>query len=103
MKILISDSAFNDLEQIKEYYEGKSVPHVGENFVLKIFEHIETLIDNPEIGRIVSEFNSPKIRELIHNPFRVVYVKEIKSIHVIRVWRSERLMKLVDSSNDNEI
>lgn len=103
MKILISDSAFNDLEQIKEYYEGEGVPHIGEDFVFKIIGHIETLIDNPEIGRIVPEFNTQKIRELIHNPFRIVYVKEMNSIHIVRVWRSERLMKLIDNSNDNEI
>lgn len=103
MKILISDSAFNDLEQIKEYYEGVGVPEIGEDFVLKIIEHIETLIDNPEIGRIVPEFDTPKLRELIHNSFRIVYVRETDSIHVVRVWRSERLMKLIDSSNDNEI
>ena len=103
MKILITDSAFNDLEQIKENYEGEGVPHVSEDFVFKIIEHIETLLDNPEIGRIVPEFNTPTIRELIHNPFRIVYIKETNSIHVVRVWRSERLMNLIDSSNDNEI
>lgn len=99
MKISISDSAFRDLEGIKKYYEEKQAPHIGEGFVVKIIEHIETLADNPEIGRTVPEFNSPKIRELIHSPFRIVSVKENDSIHVVRIWRSERLIKLPDSSN----
>ena len=36
MKILISDSAFNDLEKIKEYYTDEGVPEIGEEFVVKI-------------------------------------------------------------------
>jgi len=102
VKIFISDSAFDDLEKIKEYYEEQGVPHIGHNFVVQIIEHIETLVDNPRIGRIVPEFNSEEIRELIHLPFRVVYILEMKAIHVIRVWRSERLLKLPKSSNNDE-
>ena len=103
MKIQFSESAFDDLEKINEYYEEQGVPHIGINFVTEIIERIETLIDNPKIGRIVPEFDSEDIRELIHIPFRIVYIIELKIIHVVRVWRSERLLKLTDSSNDDEI
>lgn len=97
MKILISDSAFNDLEAIKEYYLREGVPQVGAEFVIEIIHHIETLENNPEIGRKVPEFNEKNIRELIHPPFRIVYLKEEKTINVIRVWRSERLLNLTDT------
>jgi len=55
------------------------------------------LVDNPDIGRVVPEFGEEKIRELIHSPFRVIYLREQDSIHVIRVWRSERMLKLLDN------
>lgn len=97
MKVLISDSAYADFESIIDYYTEKGVPHIGEQFVVRIIEHIETLPVNPEIGRKVPEFNTKKIRELIHSPFRVVYLREEKTIHVVRVWRSERLLKLDDT------
>ena len=97
MKILISDSAFNDLKAIKEYYADEGVPQIGDEFIVHIIAHIETLIDNPEIGRMVPEFDEKNIRELIHSPFRIVYLKEEKNIHVIRVWRSERLLNLEDT------
>ena len=97
MKILISDSAFNDLEVIKEYYLNEGAPQIGEEFVVNIFAHIETLISNPEIGRKVPEFDENNIRELIHSPFRIVYLKEEQAIHIIRVWRSERLLSLLDT------
>lgn len=98
MKIYLSDSAYGDLEDIKEYYEEEGVPHIGTQFISTIIEHIQTLVDNQDIGRIVPEFGEERIRELIHLPFRIVYLREQDSIHVIRVWRSERLLKLPDNN-----
>jgi len=69
-------------------------PHVGNDFVNNIISHIESLKENPDIGRKVPEFNESNIRELIHVPFRIVYLREVKLIHVVRVWRSERLLNL---------
>jgi len=94
VKISFSRSAISDLENIRKYYLEQGVPHIGQDFVVAIIEHIETLSMHPDIGRVVPEFNDDSIRELIHSPFRVVYLRESKSIKVIRVWRSERLLKL---------
>jgi len=94
VKISFSRSAISDLENIRKYYLEQGVPHIGQDFVVAIIEHIETLSTHPDIGRVVPEFNDDSIRELIHSPFRVVYLRESKSIKVIRVWRSERLLKL---------
>jgi len=94
MKIFFSESTLSDLEEIKEHYLSEGAPHIGESFVVSIIEHTETLLDNPDIGRMVPEFQEPKIRELIHPPFRIVYLRESSSIHVVRVWRSERLLTL---------
>ena len=103
MKILISDSAFNDLEAIKEYYLNEGVPQTGIKFVYDIIGHIETLQTNAEIGRKVPEFNEKNIRELIHPPFRIIYLKKDKTINVIRVWRSERLLNLTDTPTNKKI
>ena len=94
MKLYFSKSAFEDFESIKGYYLEEGVPEVGKQFVSSIVEHAEKLLDNPDIGRMVPEFEEPKIRELIHPPFRVVYLREVISIHIIRVWRSERTLIL---------
>jgi plasmid stabilization system protein ParE len=103
LKIFISDSAYSDFEAIREYYTEEGVPHIGQQFIVSIIEHIETIPANPDIGRKVPEFNIDKIRELIHDPFRVVYLREEKSIHIIRVWRSERLLKLENTPAEKEI
>lgn len=101
MKIYVSNTAYSDLEGIKKYYEDEGVPHIGKQFVSAIIEHVHILVDNPDIGRVVPEFDQERIRELIHSPFRVVYLREENSIHVIRVWRSERMLTLPNHEHDN--
>ena len=97
MNLSFSKSAIEDLKGIKDYYLEQGVPQIGQDFVAAIVEHIETLSAHPDIGRVVPEFNDDSIRELIHSPFRVVYLREIESIKIIRVWRSERLLKLPEN------
>ena len=96
MRILVTNSAYQDLESIKEYYASEGVPQIGEKYVLEIIEHIETLLSHPEIGRQVPEFETPTIRELIHPPFRVIYLRDEKVIRIVRIWRSERKLALPD-------
>ena len=94
MKIRLTDSAIDDLRELQFYYDEQLVPQVGKRFVTGILDRIETLTSNPDIGRVVPEFDTDNIRELIHKPFRVVYLRESTSIFVIRVWRSERILEL---------
>ncbi len=96
MRLLFAQSAFNDLADIQAYYQEQGVPAIGDKLVTEIIAHVDVLVDHPEIGRIVPEFAEPKIRELIHPPFRIVYWLDNETIHVIRVWRSERLLQLPD-------
>ena len=94
MKVRLTESAINDLRELLLYYEEQLVPQVGQRFVTEILDRIEILIDNPDIGRVVPEFSTDNIRELIHKPFRVVYFQESPAIFIIRVWRSERILEL---------
>ncbi len=94
MKTSLTEMALADLLELRAYYEEQLVPQVGIRFVEEILDRIEALADNPDIGRVVPEFNTEDIRELIHKPFRVVYLRESSSIFVVRVWRSEREQEL---------
>ncbi len=94
-----AESAVRDLEEIKTWYTEQDVPEVGERFVVEIFQRVEALIDHPDLGRVVPEFGKSFLREIIHPPFRVVYRRDEDRIQVIRIWRSERLLRL--SSDDN--
>lgn len=97
MKISFSNSALEDLKEVQAYYNEQEVPEVGSRHLTEIFERVESLPDNPQLGRVVPEFDEPHIREIIHPPYRVVYMLDSKSIQIIRVWRSERLLILPGS------
>jgi toxin ParE1/3/4 len=94
VEISFSKSALSDLEEIKAYYLELDIPTVGDDLVTSIFQHIETLVDYPEIGRVVPEFTENHIRELIHPPYRIVYLRGLNSLQIIRIWRSERLLEI---------
>lgn len=94
--IRFAESALADLESIRDWYTEQNVPEVGERLIGEIVASIEALADNPDMGRIVPEFDQPLLRELIRPPFRVVYRRDPKHVRVVRVWRSERLLDVSD-------
>mgnify|MGYP001608457028 CR=1 FL=1 len=94
LKISFALSAVTDLEDVLEFYKEQKVPHVGERLVQKIFQDIEILSEQPDIGRIVPEFDLKHLRELIRPPFRIIYRRDTDKIRIVRVWRSERLLIL---------
>ena len=97
MELRIAQFAIEDLQAIQEHYLEEGVPHIGEEYVAAILEQAEMLMRPPDAGRIVPEFDSRHIRELIHSPFRVVYLRQEASVVLIRVWRSERELALPES------
>ncbi|MBU1294771.1 MAG: type II toxin-antitoxin system RelE/ParE family toxin [Gammaproteobacteria bacterium] len=97
MEIRIAQSALEDLQDIQVYYREEGVPHIGEDFVTAILNRCGMLQTHPDAGRIVPEFNMDHILELIHAPFRVVYLRQAKEIVLIRVWRSERQLELTEN------
>ncbi len=94
LTVTFAESAILDLEAIRASYQEQQVPEVGERFMREIFAQVEELPTYPDRGRTVPEFNLPSLRELIHPPFRIVYRRDKQRIAVVRIWRSERLMKL---------
>lgn len=91
--VSLAESALQDLEAIQAWYNEQGVPDVGKEIVVGIVQRVETLAEHPDIGRVVPEFGQPFLRELVHPPFRIVYRRDPESVRVIRVWRSERLLR----------
>ena len=94
--IEFAESAVGDLEDILAWYADQQVPEVGKRLVGEVIVQTERLADFPESGRIVPEFGLANLREIIYPPFRIVYRVDAPRIWIIRVWRSERLLKVPD-------
>lgn len=94
IKIRFADSAVQDLEEILAYYAGQGAADTGKRLVASIVSAVESLADQPDMGRMVPEFDSEHLRELIRPPFRIVYRRDRRHVRIVRVWRSERLLRL---------
>lgn len=92
--ITFTACAFDDLEAIRTWYKDQQVPDVGDRLLKEIITQVEKLIDFPESGRIVPEFGIANLREIIHSPFRIVYRLDGNKTRIVRIWRSERMLKM---------
>jgi toxin ParE1/3/4 len=93
-KVTFAVSAVEDLEEVRAWYVSQQVPEVGGRLIGEVVSQVERLTELPECGRIVPEFGVATLREIIHPPFRIVYRLEKARVRIVRVWRSERLLKL---------
>ena len=93
-KITFAASALTDLEEIRSWYIEQQVPDVGEKLIEEIISKVEHLSSFPESGRIVPEFGINNIREIIYSPFRIIYRFDKNRVRVVRIWRSERLLRM---------
>ncbi len=84
----------NDLEDLQAYYTREGAPEAGKRLTAEIIARIERLGSHPLSGRVVPEFCSEHLREIISPPFRIVYRHDKGKVRIVRIWRSERLLKL---------
>lgn len=92
--VAFAASAVKDLEEIRDWYAEQKVPEVGERLLEEVVSQVERLADFPESGRMVPEFGIAYLREIIHPPFRIVYRLDDFQVRIVRIWRSERLLKM---------
>lgn len=67
--------AFNDMNNIREYI-SKDSPFYARQFIERIFNCVENLSTQPELGRIAPEEERKDIRELIYRDNRIIYLME---------------------------
>lgn len=92
MKIYWTKESLMRLQEIEEYI-SKDNPVVAIEFVDNLISLAETLINNPEKGRIVPELSLENIRELLHKNYRIVYLIKKNSIDILTVFEGHQLLK----------
>ena len=92
VRILWSEEALSDIEEIISFISKDSELYAV-NFASKIISSVETLKVFPEIGRIVPEYDDPKIREIIYRNYRIVYQIEDKVVEIITVFHGSKLLE----------
>jgi plasmid stabilization system protein ParE len=72
VKVIWTDSAIQDLNDIAEYIAKDSVRY-AEITVQRLFTSVDILETHPKAGKVVPEFENEFIRELIRGSFRIIY------------------------------
>ena len=90
-KVIWSDEAIADLAAIVRYIAADR-PVTAERFGLTIFERTRKLADFPLAGRIVPEERDAAVREIIVEPYRIIYEvnPDGQTVDILRVWHAAR-------------
>ena len=95
-KIIWTEPAVNDLQSIFDYISIDS-EYYARTFIGKIIKKAEDVIDFPEIGRVVPEYDKPNIREIFLQNYRIIYRVEQESILIITIVNGRRdLSKMIE-------
>ena len=92
MKVIWTEFAIEDVRLI-HHYISKDSKKYADRFVDKILARVDQLANFPRSGRIVPEFNSEIIRELIEGNYRIIYKIDLDYIAIIRVHQAARQLK----------
>lgn len=92
-KIIISDAAYDDLDQNFLYIScNLDSPSAAQKLIDKTFDSIELLSDFPLIGSIPKNdvLRAKGYRLLIVDNFIVFYIPDVDSVHITRVMNGRR-------------
>ena len=63
-------------------------------YAVEQYQVFGRLAEFPQSGCIVPEFGIVNLREVIFSPFRIVYRLGKDRVKIVRIWRSERPLKM---------
>jgi plasmid stabilization system protein ParE len=91
-EIVWSEPALADLDAIADYIALENSV-AAEEFVKRVFGHVEQLIDHPNSGSRPQELGRSRYRQIVEMPCRVFYRHDGHKVFILHVMRSERLLR----------
>lgn len=88
-KLIIAPSARSDLHNIVQEI-ARDAPGRAVKFGDALLDRAQQAADFPRSGRVVPEFGRDDLRELIHDPIRIIYRVRPDVIEVVRFWHAKR-------------
>ena len=84
--------ALLDLDEIAEYIALDNLL-AASRYVQKVFDRVERLEAHPNSGKRPAELPRTSYREVVVAPCRIFYRVEKKTVYILYVMRSERLLR----------
>jgi len=91
VEVVWTGEAFRCLDEIEDFIAQDS-PENAIRFSEYLLDRADSLLDNPQLGRIVPEFLHPDIREIIAKGYRIVYRIREQRIEILSVFEGHRLL-----------
>lgn len=91
-EIIWSEPALSDLDAVADYIALEN-PIAAVELVKRVVGHVEQLAKYPESGSRPQELKRSRYRQTVEPPCRVFYRYDGKSVFVLHVMRSERLLR----------
>ena len=90
-RIIWTETAANDLRAIVRYISLDN-PEAARRIAQKVLARIDAAAALPHAGRMVPEREDPTVREVLLNPYRIIYSLDDsrEAIYVARIWHAAR-------------
>ena len=88
-KVIWSEEAIVDLGAVVRYIAADN-RSAAEALAQTVFERTRMLGDFPYAGRRAPEEHDANVRELIVEPYRIIYEVSDSSIDILRIWHAAR-------------
>ena len=95
--VIWSEGSLEDIDGIAEFISRDSV-YYAERVVANLFSAGDSLLEQPERGRVVPELGDPDVRELFIYSYRLVYrmVREEREFRILAVIHGKRLLESIE-------
>lgn len=96
MEVIWTQEALERLEDIQYHLAVREkAPQASQNTLERIFAREPQILDMPQSGRKVPDFDSPNLRELLEGSYRIIYLIKGDRILIVSVMHQSRLLSKV--------
>lgn len=95
MKVFWTETAINHLSSIYIYISQNS-PQYAQRLVERLTRRSEQIANFPLSGRIVPEFETKQIREIIEGSYRIIYYIKSEQIDVLAVLHTSQHLDSIE-------
>ena len=93
--IVWAPRALDDLDALVEYIACDSQVH-ARRFAARIFQRVESLASQPESGSWLPEDDRGIYRQILQNPYRIIYRHDQEEVLIVAVHHAARLLGSID-------
>ncbi len=90
---ILTKQAALDIEEITGYIARDGIESAI-RFADELLEVCRSILDFPEMGRVVPEIGQPQIREIIHKNYCLVYTVRKEKVYILQVFNAARLFRM---------